>query len=227
MRMICIATTLLWLTGCASQSAVLALREAHPIPTPITVVAPTPPLSELEVKTEVENAQFPVGKPLSMWTASGKFSVKMLDADGRKKGGSAYFVWQQDANDYHVTLTGPLGQGRTVLIGSSTGVVMDSSKTGRVEATSPEQLFEQAFGWTAPVSYLKHWLEGKPATAHPEDIYAENGTLQSAQEGEWQADFKNYRYVDTELLPQKIIITGPNLTMTVLVGEWRKQAVKL
>ncbi len=227
MRIIYTAAALALLTGCVSQSAVLTLKKPYPVPTPVTAPTSTPQLSEMEVKTEVDTAQFPVAKPVSIWKAAGKFSVRMLDTDGHKKGGSAYFIWEQNAQDYRITLMGPLGQGRTVLLGSTTGVVMDSAQTGRVEAHNPEELFEQAFGWTAPVSYLKNWLEGKPATPHPEDIYAENGTLQSAQEGEWQADFKNYRYVDTELLPQKIIITGPNLNMTVLVSDWQKQATPL
>lgn len=226
MRNIYTAAALLALSGCASQSAVLAIKAPVPVPTPVTVEKPVP-LAQMETHDEVETAKFPAPQPISVWTASGKFSVKMLDADGQKKGGSAYFIWQQKADDYQITLTGPLGQGRTVLNGTAESITLDSKQTGHLEASSPETLFEQAFGWTAPVSYLKKWLEGKPATPRPEDIYAENGTLQSAQEGEWQADFKNYRYVNNTLLPQKIIITGPNLDMTVLVSDWKERADKL
>ena len=222
-RILYTAVTLALLGGCASQSTVLAIKNPVPVPTPVTTDNPVP-LAQMEIRNDVDNARFPAPQPLNVWTATGKLSVKMIDADGRKKGGSAYFVWQQTLNDYRITLTGPLGQGRTVLNGSHDGISLDSSQTGHLEAATPESLFEQAFGWTAPVSYLKKWLEGKPATPHPEDVYAENGTLQSAQEGEWQADFKNYRYVNNELLPQKIVITGPNLTMTVQVSDWKQRA---
>ena len=223
MRRFYTAAAILALSGCASQSVVLAAKKPVPVPTPVTVEKAVP-LAQMDIYNEVDSAKFPAPQPISVWTAKGKFSVKMLDADGQKKGGSAYFIWQQKAHDYQITLTGPLGQGRTVLNGGTDLISLNSEQTGYIEASSPEKLFEQAFGWTAPVSYLKKWLEGKPATPHPEDIYAENGTLQSAREGEWQADFKNYRHVNNTLLPQKIIITGPNLSMTVLVSDWKERA---
>ncbi|PTQ87220.1 lipoprotein insertase outer membrane protein LolB [Agitococcus lubricus] len=225
MRIFYTTAALVMLSGCASQSAVLSLKKPVPVPTPYTEQQAIP-LAKMDIKDDVDSAQFPAPQPTEAWTAMGKFSVKMTDADGSKKGGSAYFVWQQLMTDYRITLSGPLGQGRTVLNGSTDNISIDSEKTGYLEADTPEALFEQAFGWTAPVSYLRQWLNGKPATAHPEDIYAENGTLQSSQEGAWQADFKNYRYVNNAFLPQKIIITGPNLTMTVLVSDWKPQAEK-
>jgi outer membrane lipoprotein LolB len=217
-RIICTAATLMMLSGCASQSTVLTLQQPYKISTPVIEA----PVTEIDIKDDVDTAQFPVTKAPSVWSATGKFSVKMLDADGQKKGGSAYFVWQQNADSYRITLTGPLGQGRTILLGTENGVILENTQVGHLESDSPESLFEQAFGWTAPVSYLKSWLEGQSATANADLIYNENGHLQSVLEGVWQADFKNYRYVNTELLPQKLIITGPNLSMTVLVSEWKK-----
>ncbi|TQC96450.1 outer membrane lipoprotein LolB [Moraxellaceae bacterium AER2_44_116] len=217
-RIICTAATLMMLSGCASQSTVLALKTPYKIPTPVAAAIPT----EIEIQSDVDTAVFPVVAAPSVWTATGKFSVKMLDADGQKKGGSAYFVWQQNADNYRITLTGPLGQGRTILLGTENGVILENAQVGHLESDSPESLFEQAFGWTAPVSYLKSWLEGKSATTNADHIYSENGNLQSVLEGAWQADFKNYRHVNTDLLPQKLVITGPNLSMTVLVSEWNK-----
>ena len=217
-RIICTTATLLMLSGCASQNTVLALEQPYQIPTP-TIEAP---IAEIDVQEDVDTAQFPVAKASSVWTATGKFSVKMLDADGQKKGGSAYFVWQQNADSYRITLTGPIGQGRTILMSTDNGVILENAKTGHLEADSPESLFEQAFGWTAPVSYLKNWLEGKSSTADAYQVHADNGSLLISREGAWQSDFKNYRHVDMELLPQKLIITGPNLSMTVLVSEWKR-----
>ena len=69
------------LSGCASQNTVLALEQPYQIPTP-TIEAP---IAEIDVQEDVDTAQFPVAKASSIWTATGKFSVKMLDADGQKK----------------------------------------------------------------------------------------------------------------------------------------------
>lgn len=226
MRITFTVATLCLLTGCASQTAVLTFKEAYSINTPAPIIN-NPQLADLEVSTDVDSAQFPKLEPQSMWTATGKLSVKMLNEDGKKKGGSAYFVWQQNTQDYHVILTGPLGQGRTSLVGNNKNVIMQSAQTGELSAATPETLFEKAFGWTAPVSYLKYWLEGRQATANAVLTYAPDGKLESVREGLWQADFKNYRYVNNETLPQKIVITGPNINMSVLISGWQTQDIAL
>jgi len=223
-RILFTATTLIFLHGCASQSAVLSFKEPYKIPTPAPVEEQHP-LTTLEITDDVDNAQLPELHTQSMWTASGKLAVKMIDQTGKKKGGSAYFLWQQDDQDYHIILTGPLGQGRTTLVGNNKGVILQSAKTGEMSADDPETLFEQSFGWTAPVSYLKYWLEGRAATPTAVLNYAPNGQLESVREGNWQADFKNYRYVSTQLLPQKIVVTGPNVNMTVLISDWQPQTI--
>jgi len=217
-------TTLLLLSGCASQSTLLTLKEPYTITTPPPAVVEHP-LADLQVVDDVDAAKFVPIPPRSMWTASGKLAVRMLDADGKNKGGSAYFLWQQDVQDYRIILTGPLGQGRTTLVGNDKGVILQSAKMGEMSADDPETLFEQSFGWTAPVSYLKYWLEGQAATKSAVLNYAPTGQLESVREGNWQADFKNYRYISTQLLPQKIIITGPNVNMTVLISDWQPQTI--
>ena len=224
MRHFFTATTLILLQGCTSQSTILTFKEPYKIPTSTPVVA-AHPLTNLTVSEDVDTIQLPELPAQSMWTASGKFSVKMIDQTGKKKGGSAYFLWQQDTQDYHIILTGPLGQGRTSLVGNANGVIMQSAQTGEMSADDPETLFEQAFGWTAPVSYMKYWLEGRAATPTAVLNYAPSGQLESVHEGNWQADFKNYRHVNTQLLPQKIVVTGPNVNMTVLISDWQPQVV--
>lgn len=198
------AATILLLGGCTTKTVI------------------TPPISTsppIVVEPQIEPA---IASPKqSIWTASGKFSVRVIDQNGKKKGGSVYFVWQQNNQDYQVILTGPLGQGRTTLIGNTEYVTMQSAKTGELTAASPEDLFEQSFGWTAPVSYLKYWLEALPATPDAVPTYDANGQLQSLREGLWQADFIKYQSSNNQLVPQKIMVTGPNLNMTVLISDWQ------
>jgi outer membrane lipoprotein LolB len=132
-----------------------------------------------------------------------------------------YFVWQQNNHDYQVILTGPLGQGRTSLVGNAQSVTMQNAKTGELTAATPEDLFEQSFGWTAPVSYLKYWLEALPATPDAVRTYNKDGQLQSLREGGWQADFIQYQSINNQIIPQKIMVTGPNLNMTLLISDWQ------
>ena len=55
-RIICTAATLMMLSGCASQSTVLALKTPYKIPTPVAAAIPT----EIEIQSDVDTAVFPV-----------------------------------------------------------------------------------------------------------------------------------------------------------------------
>jgi outer membrane lipoprotein LolB len=196
------------LAGCASQPVVSPLL-------PATV----PPLPDAGTSTPLDM----VSKPgqLLIWTASGKISIRVLQPDGRESAATAYYVWQQHGNMYRITLNGPLGQGRTVLEGSPEKVTLDSARTGHVEAASPEELMQQSLGWTAPVSLLPKWFQGKPATPAAETILDESGLMKSVLEQNWQADYKSWTTVNNETLPEKFVITGPNTRLTVLVSQWQ------
>lgn len=156
----------------------------------------------------------------NIWTATGKFAARTLTSDGKKKGGSVYFVWQQHGQDYQVTLTGPLGQGRTVFVGNPQHVTMQNNQ-GEWQADSPEMLFENAFGWSAPVSYLQYWLYGKAVTPQAILNYDADGQLQTLQEQGWQAQYSQYQQYQHQRLAQKIVITGDNTSMTVLINNWQ------
>jgi outer membrane lipoprotein LolB len=108
-----------------------------------------------------------------------------------------------------------------VLEGSPEKVTLDSARTGHVEASSPEELMQQSLGWTAPVSLLPKWFQGKPATPSAETILDESGLMKSVLEQNWQADYKSWTTVNNETLPEKFVITGPNTRLTVLVSQWQ------
>jgi len=198
----------LMLAGCASTPKVTPLLPASVPPLP----AEATPIDLVSLKDQ-----------LLVWTASGKIAIRITQPDGQESAATAYYVWQQHGNLYRITLTGPLGQGRTVLEGSPEKITLDNARTGHVEADSPEALLSQALGWTAPVSFLPKWFQGKAATAGAEAIMDESGLLKSVLENNWQADFKSWQQIDSHTLPEKFVITGPNTRLTVLVSEWRLQ----
>lgn len=178
----------------------------------------TPPLNIENTDSTTNTPSLPLA---SQWTASGKFSVRVVQSDGKKKGGSVYFVWQQQQQNYQVILTGPLGQGRTTLTGTPQQVTLQSAKTGEIHAATPEDLITQALDWYAPVSYLRYWLEGKAATSTAITQYNEQGLLQQLIEGDWQANFSQYQqHQDNPPKAYKIIITGPQTSMTVLINDF-------
>jgi len=153
---------------------------------------------------------------LHSWQAEGKLGLHYQD-----KGGSLYFTWAQQGDSFKLSLAGPLGQGRTALSGGAGRVSMDNATTGHLEADSAEALMQQALGWQAPVSHLRFWLRGLPATAAATVQRDADGNISHIEEDGWQADFERYVQVGDYALPGKLRISGPDTRLTVIVSEWR------
>jgi outer membrane lipoprotein LolB len=152
---------------------------------------------------------------LASWSAEGKLGLHYQD-----KGGSLYFTWRQTGSDFALDLAGPLGQGRTRLAGRDGQVSMDNPTTGHLEAGTPEALMQQALGWQAPVSYLRWWLRGLPATARAVVQKDSNGLVSQISEDGWQASIERYVDAPPYRLPGKLLITGPETKLTVVVSNW-------
>ncbi len=203
----------LLLAGCAT----------HAVKPSAKPVAAAPAAAEAEAASASTPATDGLSntRNLLIWQASGKMAIRLIRPDGKEQAGTAYFVWQQRGNIYRITLTGPLGQGRTVIEGTPEKTTLESPRTGLIEAATPEELMQTALGWSAPVSYMDKWLTGQAATEDAEVTPNPAGLVQSSLEGDWQADFTNYLPLNAFMLPRKIVITGPNTRLTVLVSKWQ------
>ncbi len=155
---------------------------------------------------------------LLRWQAEGKLGLRF-----QERGGSLYFTWQQDQDHFTLDMAGPLGQGQTKLSGQAGLVTLESAGTGRVQAQSPEAVMLQTLGWQAPVSHLRFWLRGLPATPQAQIAHNAQGELTHIKEDGWEAEFQRFADVNGYRLPNKLIITGPETRLTVLVSEWRPQ----
>lgn len=153
---------------------------------------------------------------LQNWSAEGKLGLKFKD-----KGGSLYFTWAETEAGFTLDLSGPLGQGQTRLAGKSGLVTLDNSSTGHVEAETPEAVMQQTMGWQAPVSYLRFWLRGLPATTQAELQRGAGGELTQIREDGWQADIERYSDAGHYHLPSKLVITGPDTRIIVVVSDWQ------
>ncbi|MFP5430929.1 MAG: lipoprotein insertase outer membrane protein LolB [Gammaproteobacteria bacterium] len=151
------------------------------------------------------------------WLAEGKMGLRVAD-----KGGNLNFVWLQEGDAYTLTLSGPLGAGRTELSGGPAGVTLRNGDTGAIRAASPEELLESVTGFRAPVSHLAHWLKARPATLEARIERDVTGRVSRIDEDGWTAVFTAWDDTHTAL-PRKIQITGPDTRLTVVVSRWQPE----
>lgn len=75
-----------------------------------------------------------------------------------QQSGSAFFTWIQQQDQFDIELTGILGVGKTQIQGKSGEVTLNSSKTGLITASSPEELLEKS-NRLASTNYAPHTLD--------------------------------------------------------------------
>ena len=91
----------------------------------------------------------------------GKIGVKTP-----QQSGSAFFTWIQNQQQFDIELSGILGVGKTQISGQPGQVTLNSAKTGKIEAATPEELLAQATGWQAPITNLVDWVQAQPASSN-------------------------------------------------------------
>lgn len=149
------------------------------------------------------------------WQIRGKIGVRTAD-----DGGSAYLDWSQSFDSFYILLSGPLGQGSTVVSGNPYGARLENSD-GTFISDSPEQLVMEHTGWDIPIHQLLYWVKGIPAPhGKSEPTYNEYGTLKTLRQDQWTLEFDRYGEAMGTLLPQKIKITKDNLKVTLIIKEW-------
>ena len=100
------------------------------------------------------------------WQVNGKLAIRTLSPNGGSSSAQALrFDWQQQAQDYNVTLSGPLGFGRVTVTQQNQRIYLSqgslsqgslSKDKNAIEADNIDQLFAQQTGWALPISYLRY-----------------------------------------------------------------------
>lgn len=149
--------------------------------------------------TACQSLPFQQEKP-DQFALKGKIGVRTP-----QQSGSAFYTWQQQKDEFNIQLTGILGIGKTEIQGKTGAVSLKNAQVGVIEATTPEELLFQATGWYAPISFLKSWIQAKPATENAEITRDEQQRLSQVIEQDWtvQLSYKN----DYKKLPNHLVLT--------------------
>jgi outer membrane lipoprotein LolB len=156
---------------------------------------------------------------LQEWQIQGKIGVRTAD-----DAGSAYIDWSQAQDSFYITLSGPLGQGTTIVSGNPTGARLEQSD-GTWIAESPDQLVQEHTGWEIPISNLLYWVKGMPAPgSRPAATHNDLGTLATLQQDGWNLTFDQYSPQMGTLLPCRIRIQKDQLRVTLIIKRWQALA---
>lgn len=174
-----------------------------------TPKAPTLPTSPPQQQPNTETA------PVQQFQITGKIGVRTPQQNG-----SAFYGWTQNGEHFAIDLTGAMGIGQTSIRGTPGHVTLTSSKTGTIEAETPEELLFQATKWEAPITYLISWINAQPAQTQAIITHDTEQRLHTIQEGGWLATLS---YQAQEKLPNKLVLVDDaqqnRVTLTIQTRE--------
>ncbi|WP_049722346.1 lipoprotein insertase outer membrane protein LolB [Gilvimarinus polysaccharolyticus] len=191
--------------------AILLLSRCAQLPGP----APAAPVDQQAHEQRV--------RAINQWQLQAKAGLR-----SPAQNGSARLDWQQTPDNFQISLSGPLGQGRVELNGNSEGVTLTQPDSAPLHSASAEALLYEQTGWELPVSLLTDWLLGLPALTLPIDNLTrdDNGLLSTLSQAGWQLSYANYQAVETVFLPSRLIASrkldnDQELRLVIAVYDWR------
>jgi outer membrane lipoprotein LolB len=161
------------------------------------------------------------------WRVSGKLAIRSVLPSSESPSAQALrFEWQQQAQDYNVTLSGPLGLGRVTVTQQNQRIYLSHGKLAQdknaIEASDIDQLFAQQTGWTLPISYLRYWALGLPA---PDQAFTPNKNSQAElvgfQQDGWKIHYPSITLAAPYPLPSKLIATNKHFKLVIAFKHWQ------
>jgi outer membrane lipoprotein LolB len=151
------------------------------------------------------------------WNITAKLGVRSSDDSG-----SVTLQWQQRQANYHIRISGPLGQGSGVLSGNPEFITITQANKDPIYSTDPTDLIANAFGWAFPLDHLNYWVRGiaSPLLAAGESTLNPSGTLATLTQSDWSLDYSRYKPSGPWLMPHRIRASNNDVVLTLVIRQW-------
>jgi outer membrane lipoprotein LolB len=147
---------------------------------------------------------------LERWSFEGRLALT-----GKNDSWSASINWGHKPDNEKIKLSGPLGQGATVIQLSGDLVTIDRGGGREQSSTQPEAFINQQLGMFVPVRSLRYWVVGLPA---PTSSFVE--TANGFSQAGWLIEYKQMERVDAQTMPHKITVTNEQVKLKLVIDQW-------
>ena len=147
---------------------------------------------------------------LEQWTFEGRLALT-----GKNDAWSASINWGHKPDDDKIKLSGPLGQGATVIQLTGELVTIDRGDGQPQSSTQPQAFINQQLGMFVPVRSLRYWVVGLP---EPTSAYVETAT--GFRQAGWFIEYKQMQPADDQSMPRKITVTNEQVKLKLVIDQW-------
>ncbi len=82
-----------------------------------------------------------------------------------------------------------------------------------------EQLLYETTGWLIPIQQIEYWILGLDHDA-PASTHNTLGLVETLQFGQWHMHFQKYQTFHNMMMPKKITLTHPDITIKFSIHRW-------
>ena len=154
---------------------------------------------------------------LERWSFEGRLALT-----GKNDSWSASINWGHKPDDEKIKLSGPLGQGATVIQLTGDRVTIDRGDDKPQSSTQPEAFINQQLGMFVPVRSLRYWVIGLP---EPGSAFVVTTT--GFKQAGWLVDYKQMQPVDNQSMPHKITVTNEQVKLKLIIDQWVLNVAKI
>jgi outer membrane lipoprotein LolB len=147
---------------------------------------------------------------LERWSFEGRLALT-----GKNDNWQANINWGHGPDDEEIKLSGPLGQGATVIQLTGDLVTIDRGNDKVKSSTQPEAFINQQLGMFVPVRSLRYWVVGLP---EPTSAFVETAT--GFKQAGWFIEYKQMQPVDDQFMPRKITVTNEQVKLKLIIDQW-------
>jgi outer membrane lipoprotein LolB len=149
-------------------------------------------------------------KPLERWAFDGRLSLT-----GQKESWSASIAWEHTPVEEHLKLSGPLGQGATVIRLAGERATIDRGAGNVQVSTQPEAFINQQVGLSVPIKALRYWTIGLP---DPEQSFVEIGS--GFRQSGWLVEYKQMQQMNNRTMPRKMTVMNGQVKLKLIIDQW-------
>ena len=149
---------------------------------------------------------------LKQWTFDGRMAVAAA-TDSM----SGNIAWRHTLAEDSIKLSGPLGQGATLLRLAGSKVSLDRGDGNVQVSDQPEAFIKQQLGLFVPIRSLRYWALGLP---EPKQAFVEIGS--GFEQAGWLVEYPQMQVVENQTVPRKITVTKPEskLKIKLIIDLW-------
>ena len=164
-----------------------------------------------------ETWQSPTATDIANWQFTGRVSLTRAE-----EGWHAGLSWQQQADQFQLKISGPLGQEAFRLSGTAAGVTLEDADGKILRADDAESLLLQTIGWRLPVTGLKYWVRGLAVPG----VYASErrdlqGRLLALEQSGWAISYSRYHSIEGVSWPAKLRLARDDVTVRLVIDAWQ------